>query len=219
MSLRPRRLPSVHTIARGHSRRASCPPSPRPPDDDGVLLVCRSTRARRSARCTGPGPTRTASCVVEVSPHFPRTFGLLPEHPHRIHVDEIDVLVESDAVPFVLADVAADRRRSRRSPSACAAFVPDGCTLQTGIGGDPRRRSSSMLAEGDGGDYGVHSEMFTTGLMRLHQAGKVTNARKGQFDGVSVTTFAAGTAELYEWLDGNAEVAVPSGRASSTRRS
>jgi acyl-CoA hydrolase len=42
--------------------------------------------------------------------------------------------------------------------------------------------------------------------MRLHQAGKVTN-RKGVFDGVSVTTFAAGNAELYEWLDGNTEVA------------
>lgn len=48
--------------------------------------------------------------------------------------------------------------------------------------------------------------MFTTGLMRLHQAGKVTNARKGTFDGVSVTTFAAGTAELYAWLDGNPDV-------------
>ena len=49
--------------------------------------------------------------------------------------------------------------------------------------------------------------MFTTGLMQLHLAGKVTNRSKGQFDGVSVTTFAAGTAELYEWLDENHEVA------------
>jgi acyl-CoA hydrolase len=49
--------------------------------------------------------------------------------------------------------------------------------------------------------------MFTTGLMRLHQAGKVTNDAKGVFDGVSVTTFALGTAELYAWLDGNDSVA------------
>ncbi len=63
-----------------------------------------------------------------------------------------------------------------------------------------------LLAEGDAGDFGVHSEMFTTGLMQLHKAGKVTNRRKGQFDGFSVTTFAAGNAELYEWLDGNDEV-------------
>ena len=63
-----------------------------------------------------------------------------------------------------------------------------------------------LLAEGGGGGYGVHSEMFTTGLMRLHEAGKVTN-EKGQFDGVSVTTFAFGTEELYGWLDGNQDVA------------
>jgi acyl-CoA hydrolase len=48
--------------------------------------------------------------------------------------------------------------------------------------------------------------MFTTGLMRLHQAGKVTNARKGQFDGMSITTFALGTQELNDFLDGNVEV-------------
>jgi acyl-CoA hydrolase len=62
------------------------------------------------------------------------------------------------------------------------------------------------LAEGEGGDYGVHSEMFTNGLMRLHESGKVTN-RKGRFDGVSIVTFAAGSEELYSWLDGNDEVA------------
>jgi acyl-CoA hydrolase len=43
--------------------------------------------------------------------------------------------------------------------------------------------------------------------MRLHQAGKVTNRAKGVFDGVSVTTFALGTADLYRWLDDNADVA------------
>jgi acyl-CoA hydrolase len=47
--------------------------------------------------------------------------------------------------------------------------------------------------------------MFTTGLMRLHRAGKVTN-RKGLFDGFSITTFALGTRELYDWLDGREEV-------------
>ena len=48
--------------------------------------------------------------------------------------------------------------------------------------------------------------MFTTGLMHLHRAGKVTNARKTQFRGFSVATFALGTPELYEWIDGNDEV-------------
>ena len=49
--------------------------------------------------------------------------------------------------------------------------------------------------------------MFTDGLMRLHQAGKVTNDAKRLFNGVSITTFALGSAELYAWLDGNEEVA------------
>jgi acyl-CoA hydrolase len=47
--------------------------------------------------------------------------------------------------------------------------------------------------------------MFTTGLMRLHQAGKITN-RKGHHDGYSICTFALGTRELYDWLDGNEQV-------------
>ena len=48
--------------------------------------------------------------------------------------------------------------------------------------------------------------MFTTGLMHLHEAGKVTNRKGTELDGFSVTTFAAGTRELYDWLDGNADV-------------
>ncbi len=71
---------------------------------------------------------------------------------------------------------------------------------------------ATLLAEGDGGDYGLHSEMFTDGCMQLHRAGKVTNARKGQYDGVSVTTFAFGSAELYAWLDDNDDRRVPTGR-------
>ena len=83
--------------------------------------------------------------------------------------------------------------------------MPDGATLQTGIGGIPNT-IAALLAERPGGGYGIHSEMFTTGLMRLCKAGKVTNDHKGEFDGFAVTTFAAGTQELYDWLDGNPDV-------------
>jgi acyl-CoA hydrolase len=142
--------------------------------------------------------------VVEVSPAFPRTHGLPPEHRHALHVDEIDVLVESDRMPFVLEDPEPSEIE-RAIAVHVEAFVPDGATLQTGIGAVPSM-VATLLAEGPGGDYGVHSEMFTTGLMRLHEAGKVTN-RKGVYDGRSIATFAAGTADLYRWLDGNHEVA------------
>ena len=115
------------------------------------------------------------------------------------------MLVEADGDPYVLEDPAPSEADIAVAGHALA-FVTDGSTLQTGIGAVPNIVTAA-LAQGPGGGYGVHSEMFTTGLMHLHQAGKVTNDAKGVFDGVSVTTFALGTADLYRWLDANAGVA------------
>lgn len=174
-----------------------------PPDADGwcsLSLHAGATVGEIERVARDPGRV----LIVEVSPHFPRTSGLMPDHPHRIHLDDIDVLVESDARPFALADTPATDI-DHTIADIVAGYVSDGCTLQTGIGGIPGT-VVSLLAEGDGGNYGIHSEMFTTGLMRLHRAGKVTNDAKGIFCGFSVTTFALGETELYEWLDDNDEV-------------
>ena len=174
-----------------------------PPDDDGwcsLSLHAGGTYGELSRAASDPDRL----LVVEVSPAFPRTRGLPPEHRHAIHVDQIDVLVESDATPFALPEPEPGETDAAIAANA-GAFIPDGATLQTGIGSIPSA-IVARLAEGDGGDYGIHSEMFTNGLMVLHEAGKVTN-RKGQFDGVSVATFAGGSAELYGWLEDNDEVA------------
>lgn len=172
-----------------------------PPDGDGwcsLSLHAGATVAEIERAAADPGRV----LVVEVSPGFPTTLGL-GEHRHRIHVDQIDVLVETDREPFVIGDP-----EPTEDERAIAAFVDDyvidGATIQTGIGGVPST-VASLLAAGDKGDFGIHSEMFTTGLMKLHEAGKVTN-NKGIYDGVSITTFAGGTRALYDWLDGNTEV-------------
>jgi acyl-CoA hydrolase len=174
-----------------------------PPDEDGwCSLSLHAGASIPELVKAGEDPDRLL--VVEVSERFPHTFGLPPQHRHALHADQIDLLVESEAAPFVLEDpppTDADRAIAGHA----ASFIPEGATLQTGIGSVPSVLVG-LLAEGDGGDYGIHSEMFTTGLMHLHRAGKVTN-RKGQFDGVSVATFAAGSAPLYEWLNGNQDVA------------
>ncbi len=115
------------------------------------------------------------------------------------------MLVEADGIPFALEEPGPDDIDSAIARHALA-FVTGGATLQIGIGTVPNVVASELAARASG-DFGVHSEMFTTGLMRLHQAGKVTNARKGIYEGVSVTTFALGSAELYRWLDGNDAVA------------
>ncbi len=170
-----------------------------PPDAEGYMSLSLHAGASISElRAAAADPERI--CLVEVNPAAPRTWGT-EQHPHRLHVSEVDVIVESDRPLFVLADAPVSPTEVAIAGHV-AAFVHDGCTLQTGIGGIPSA-VVAQLAMGDGGDYGVHSEMFTTGLMKLHQAGKVSNKRKGQFDGFSVATFAAGTQELYDWLDGN----------------
>lgn len=173
-----------------------------PPDADGwCSLSLHAGASVGQLHSAGADPDRLL--IVEVSEAFPRTFGL-GAHRHAVHVDEIDALIESDRAPIVTED-APPTDIDRAIAEHVRAFVPDGATLQTGIGAVPST-VVTLLAEGSGGGYGVHSEMFTSGLMRLHQAGKVVN-QKGMYDGVSIATFAAGSRELYDWLHENREVA------------
>lgn len=173
-----------------------------PPDRHGDMSLSLHSGANvdEIERCAAD-PDRLL--IVEMSPNYPRTYGMAPNFQHRIPLDAVDILIESDREPFPLEDPEPTELDRTIAENACR-YIHDGCTLQTGIGGIPSM-VVKHLAEGDGGDYGIHSEMFTTGFMYLHQAGKVTNA-KGVFDGVSITTFCLGTRELYRWLDHNDEV-------------
>ncbi|MDX1649735.1 MAG: acetyl-CoA hydrolase/transferase C-terminal domain-containing protein [Myxococcota bacterium] len=174
-----------------------------PPDASGrYSLSLHAGATLEGLRACGRDPDRVL--IAEVNPELPRTFGLPPEHPHSLSPDEIDVLVEAGTPPVALPEEEGGEV-DRAIAEHVLAYVPDGATLQTGIGAVPSR-IVSLLARGSGGDYGVHSEMFTTGLMQLHRAGKISNRRKGVFDGVSVCTFAAGSTELYAWLHENEAV-------------
>ena len=175
-----------------------------PPDAKGRLNLSLHLGATRDELIrAGEDPDRVL--LVEINPHLPRTRSLPPEFDNTLPLDLVDVLVEAEGEPYVLEDPVASKQDEAIAAHALQ-FVTDGSTLQTGIGAIPNI-VATQLANGAGGDYGVHSEMFTTGLMRLHQAGKVTNSVKGVFEGVSVTTFSLGISELYSWLDDNSEVA------------
>ncbi|WP_460359080.1 acetyl-CoA hydrolase/transferase family protein [Mycobacterium sp. ZZG] len=174
-----------------------------PPDTDGwCSLSLHAGGTETELRCAGADPDRLL--VVEVSQAYPQTFGH-GEHRHALHVDDIDILVRSTEAPLALPSPPPTDTDTAIARHA-VTFIPPGATLQTGIGSIPSQ-IAALLAKGEGGDYGLHSEMFTDGCMQLHLAGKVTNTAKGRFDGVSVTTFAFGSEELYAWLDGNPEVA------------
>jgi acyl-CoA hydrolase len=185
-----------------------------PPDADGwCSLALHAGATVEALHEAGRDPERVL--CVEANPKLPRTLGLPPEDRHALHVDEIDILIEAcpDIVTLpedILIEACPDIVTLPEAPPTpeeqaiaeyAAGFVPDGATLQTGIGGVPNA-VAEILASRSGGDYGVHSEMFTTGLMELHRAGKVTNTRKGLYEGVSITTFCMGSRELYDWLDG-----------------
>lgn len=174
-----------------------------PPDADGwcsLSLHAGGTVAELHA--AGADPDRLL--IAEASPNFPRTAGMPPHHRHALHLDEIDVLIETDSRPVALP--AAEPEEADRAIARNARpFIDREATLQTGIGSVPQA-IAEQLADDPGGAYGIHSEMFNDGLMHLHKAGKVVN-HKGINDGISVTTFALGSQELYDWLHENDEVA------------
>jgi len=174
-----------------------------PPEDGQVNLSLHLGATYEELLLAGRDPDRLL--VVEVNPNLPRTCSLAPDFTNTLPLDIVDVVVEASGAPFTLPQPAPDEIDEAIAEVA-RSFVTDGATLQIGIGAVPNM-VATKLAEGPGGGYGVHSEMFTDGLMKLHEAGKVTNDAKRLFNGVSITTFALGSSELYAWLDGNADVA------------
>ena len=175
-----------------------------PPDESGrVNLSLHFGATRPELLRAGRDPDRLL--MVEVNSKLPRTASLPPDFENTIPLELIDIMVETDSTPYALPDAAPDDVDTAIAGHALT-YVRQGSTLQTGIGAIPNVVATE-LARGPLGGFGIHSEMFTTGLMRLHQAGKVTNDAKGVFDGVSVTTFALGSGELYQWLDDNRDVA------------
>ena len=129
--LLPHRRAALAACRRRRSRRRPTPTA---------TSRSRCTRARPSTRSTAPAPTPTGcSWWRRTRSSRARTDRTL--HPHRVHVDEIDVIVESDRDPFLLPDADADRRPTARSPSTSARSSPTARRSRPASAGS-RRRSS-----------------------------------------------------------------------------
>ena len=85
----------------------------------------------------------------------------------------------------------------------CATLIPDGATLQLGIGAIP---DAVLLFLKDKKDLGIHSEMFSDGVVELAEAGVITNAKKTLKPGKFVVTFLMGTKRLYDFVNNNPDV-------------
>ncbi len=162
-----------------------------PPDRHGYMSMGVSVDCVRSA-------FEYADLVIaEINPHMPRTLGDSVVHIDRIHhlvaVDR--PLPELDAVE--LDQVALGIGRN------VASLIPDGATLQLGIGKIP---DAVLASIDDRHDLGVHTEMFSDGVVRLVEAGIINGRRKTLLPGKLVTSFVMGTQKLYDWVHDNPSV-------------
>jgi 4-hydroxybutyrate CoA-transferase len=158
------------------------------PDAHGFVSLGTSVEAMHAA-------IRAANTVVvQINRSMPRTLG-----DSFVHVDDIDLAVEVDVPPY---DVPKPKIGDveRRIGEYVAELVPDGATLQLGIGAIP---AATALALTDKRDLGIHTEMFTDAVVDLVEAGVVTGAAKERNRGKIVTAFLMGTPRLYDFVHDN----------------
>src|SRR6187397_1512615 len=159
-----------------------------PPDRHGFCSLGTSVEAMHAA-------IRAAKTVIaQFNRSMPRTLG-----DSFVHVSDIDLAVEVDVPPYEHA-VGAIGAVERKIGEFVADLVPDGATLQLGIGAIP---AATALALRDKRDLGVHTEMFTDSIVDLVEAGVRTGARKERNRGKLVTAFLMGTKRLYDFVDDN----------------
>ncbi|MEA4827006.1 MAG: acetyl-CoA hydrolase/transferase C-terminal domain-containing protein [Clostridium sp.] len=143
-----------------------------------------------------------ALVIVEVNPYLPRTFG-----DTTININQVDAIVEVSyevpslpVVPFTQKDATIGQY--------IADLVEDGATIQLGIGGIPNAVAEALKLKKH---LGIHTEMFTDGMVDLIECGAVDNSMKTLYKGSSVATFALGTRRLYDFIDDNPSVCFKNG--------
>ncbi len=162
-----------------------------PPDKHGYVSLGPSVDTTLAA-------VETARLVIaQMNRHMPRVMG-----EGQIPLNIIDHIVEADE-PLPEITPAAPTPEVQQVGRNIAEIVPDGATLQTGIGSIPH----AVLAHlGHHKDLGIHTELFSDGLLPLIESGVVTNAQKKVHPGYIVSTFALGSRQLYEFLDDHPRV-------------
>jgi itaconate CoA-transferase len=132
--------------------------------------------------------------IVEVNRNMPRVFGQ-----SQIHVSEVAAIIEND-VPLIEAGASEASAEGRAIGGLVAPMVPDGATIQLGIGKIP---SGVAEALGKHSDLGIHSELFSPAMADLIRQGVVTGARKSLNPRKHVFTVAFGTTESYAFMNDN----------------
>lgn len=159
-----------------------------PPDRHGYCSLGVSVDVVRSA------VDHAALVVAEVNPNMPRTLG-----DSFVPVSRLDCMVPVDYPLFELSIEPPDRI-SQEIGRRVASLIPNGATLQAGIGRLPQAVLSAL---GNHQDLGLHTEMLSDSAAELVQKGVITGRKKSLLPGKIVTSFVMGTRKLYEWVHDN----------------
>ena len=164
-----------------------------PPDKHGFCSLGVSVDATRAA-------VNNAKLVIaQVNPNMPRTHG-----DGVIHKSEIDFGVEvNDPLPEHAPQELSEMEK--QIGQNCAALIEDGATLQMGIGSIP---DAVLAALRNHKNLGVHTEMFSDGMIDLVESGVINNSMKRRHPNRIVSSFAMGTRRLYDFMDDNPNLAM-----------
>ena len=159
-----------------------------PPDSHGYCSLGVSVEASVAA-------IENAKIVIaQVNPNMPRTFG-----DGILHVSEIDYLVEVN-VPIYAHEVAPFTVEEEKIGAYVASLIEDKSTLQMGIGSIPNAALSKLTNHKD---LGLHTEMFSDGVIDLIEKDVINCNYKGTLRGRALATFLMGSKRLYDFVNDN----------------
>ncbi|RMF97473.1 MAG: acetyl-CoA hydrolase/transferase family protein [Candidatus Schekmanbacteria bacterium] len=141
-----------------------------------------------------PAAENAKIIIAEVNERMPRTLGN-----SFIHVSKLDAIVESSAPLLTLPNHKMDDISSKIGENV-AELIEDGSTLQMGIGAIPNATLANLKNKKD---LGVHTEMFSDGVIELVELGVINNEKKTIHPGKIVSSFLMGSEELYRFVDNN----------------
>jgi acyl-CoA hydrolase len=159
-----------------------------PPDEHGFVSL------GTTVDCTLNAARATKIVIAEVNDRMPRTHG-----DTSFHLSHLNAIVETSR-PLLELHAEPFTELQRRVGENVASLIPDGATIQTGIGGIPDAVLSCL---GDRRDLGIHTEMVSDGVIDLMEAGVLTGERKTLHRGKVVLSFVLGSQRLFDFVREN----------------
>lgn len=140
--------------------------------------------------------------ILEINENVPRALGGFDNY---INIKDVDYIYESTNYSMLTLPKASFGEEELKAASFVVDKLRDGDTIQIGIGGLPNAIGSE-IAKSDLKDLGVHSEMYVDAFREMALAGRITGRKKNIDKGRQTYAFAAGSQELYDYIDDNEEL-------------